>query len=73
MPKSSNDYQWVQRHGLEIFLAILLAFAVYGNYERGTELSRVCELIGPHDVWVEKPRTVREEIDKICISRMPDD
>jgi hypothetical protein len=54
---------------------LLIAFAVaeYGNYERGKELERVCDLIGPNDVWVEVPRTAKEEIDKICISRQQDD
>jgi hypothetical protein len=50
-------------------LVALLAVAEHGNYERGRELTRVCELLGPHDVAVGTPRTAKEEIDNICISR----
>jgi hypothetical protein len=51
----------------------LLALVVYGNYERGRDLDRVCELLGPHDVVVPSPQTPRQEIDNICISRLPDE
>jgi hypothetical protein len=71
MPRLSNDYQWVQRHGLEIVLAVLLALAAHGNYQRGIALSEVCELIGRHDVQTERPQTIQEEIDNICISHEP--
>jgi hypothetical protein len=54
-------------------LLIVFAIAEYGNYQRGKELDRICELTGEHDVSVPTPRTVRQEIDKICISRQPDD
>jgi hypothetical protein len=54
-------------HLLAWILFALLAVAVYANYERGRELDRVCELIGPHDLSVTVARTAREEINNICI------
>jgi hypothetical protein len=50
-------------------LCALLAIVVYGNYQRGRDLDRVCELLGPHVVAVPSPRTARQEIDSICVSR----
>jgi len=58
-----NPFAW--------FLLIAFAIAEYGNYQRGG-LDRICELTDPHDVQVSVPRTGREEIDNICISRQPD-
>jgi hypothetical protein len=55
------------------FLFALLLVAEYGNYSRGQELDRICELLGPHDVSVLRPTTAREEIDNICIGRIRDD
>jgi hypothetical protein len=55
------------------FLFILLVVAEYGNYRHGKELTRVCELTGPHDVASRVPRNDREELDNICISRQSDD
>ena len=60
-----NPFAWL--------LLIAFIIAEYGNYQRGKELDRICELSGPHDVSVKKPTTPREEIDNICISRQPDD
>ena len=54
-------------------LCVLLGIAGHGNYQRGRDLDRICELLGPHDVAVASPRTAREEIDNICISREPPD
>jgi hypothetical protein len=59
-----NPFAWL--------LLALLAFAEYGNYQRGRELVRVCELLGPHGVSVVVPLRAREEIDNICIGRRPD-
>lgn len=53
-------------------LVALLTLAIYGNYQRGRELSRICDLLGPHDIRVSNPRTPQEEIDNICISRQSD-
>jgi len=58
---------------LACVLAVFLAAAVYRNFELGGQLDRVCELLGPHDVWIGSPRTAREEIDDICIGHQPDD
>jgi hypothetical protein len=61
------------REGLTNPLAWLLfaalAIAEYGNYRRGIELDRVCELTGPHDVMTNKPASDREELDNICGAR----
>ena len=46
------------------------AIAEFGNYERGRDLTRVCELTGPHDVISLHPKTDREEIDSICAARL---
>jgi hypothetical protein len=53
----------------------LLAIAIYGNYQRGNELSRVCYLLGEHVASYGHPQTAQQEIDTICNSRdpMPDD
>jgi hypothetical protein len=58
-----------------IFLLVLLAVSVYGNYKHSWERDRVCELLGSYDVvWnyqltnrsLAAARTGREEIDNIC-------
>jgi hypothetical protein len=61
------------RNPLAWLLLAAFAIAEYGNYQRGKELDRVCELTGPHDVWVKSPKTSREEIDKICGARESSD
>ena len=47
--------------------------AEWGNWNRGAELSRVCQLLGDHDVSVAHPRTAKQEIDNICINRQSGD
>ena len=54
-------------------LFALLAVAEYGNYYKGRDLARICELTKPHDVPASTPRTGREEIDNICLSHQPKD
>jgi hypothetical protein len=61
---SENPLVWI--------LAALLALAEYGSYQVSASLTRVCELLGPHDVSVAVARTPREEIDNICINRQAD-
>lgn len=60
-----NPFAWV--------LFGMFVIAEYGNWQRGVELSRVCDLLGEHDVSVSNPRTARQEIDNICINRWSDD
>jgi hypothetical protein len=60
-----NPFAWL--------MVTAFAVAEYGNYQRSKELARVCDLLGPHDVYIDHPTTARQEIDNICISRMPDD
>jgi hypothetical protein len=64
---------WIMTNPVAWFLFVLLVIAEYGNYQRGKELTRVCELSGPHDVFIEHPRTDRQELDNICINRLSDD
>jgi hypothetical protein len=54
------------------FLAVMLTYSIYGNYERDRELSRVCELLGPHKMSFANPITANEEIDIICSLHGPD-
>jgi hypothetical protein len=55
------------------FLALMLVYSIYGNYERDRRLSRVCELLGPHKMSYGNPITAKEEIDAICALHKPDD
>jgi hypothetical protein len=61
------------RNPMAWILFALPIIAEFGNYSRGRELSRVCELLGLHDVAIRNPRTAKEEIDNICIGRLPSD
>ena len=61
----SNPMAW--------FLALMLTYSIYGNYERDRQLSRVCELLGPHKMSFANPVTAKEEIDIICSLHRPDD
>jgi hypothetical protein len=54
---------------LRWLLLALLVFSVYQNYREGDDLTRVCELTGPHDVSVPHPLTVQQEITNICLRR----
>jgi hypothetical protein len=58
------------RNPIAWLLSALLVMAEYGNFQRGRELDRICELL-PHDVVVvyRPPRTARQEIDYICARR----
>lgn len=51
----------------------LLCFSVYSHYETGRKLTRVCELAGPFDYSTGNPRTDRERMANICLSRQGDD
>ena len=63
---------WIQRHAIEVVLLGLLALSLYGHYETGKDLRRVCELIGRHDASYGHPLTPQEEIDTICNVHEPD-
>ena len=47
-------------------LGILLAFSVYGQDRAGSNLNRLCDLLGPSQVEMLHPQTVKDEIEKIC-------
>jgi hypothetical protein len=59
-----NPFVWI--------LVVLLFATEYGSYQRWRELTRICDLLGPHDVSVAHPTTAPEEIDNICISQKVD-
>jgi hypothetical protein len=54
-------------------LGFLLALSVYSHYQTGSDLSRLCDLLGPSQVEMIHPQTVKDEIDKICASHAPAD
>ena len=62
---SGNPAAWV--------FFVLFAIAEHANYQRGSELTRVCELTGPHTASYARPINAQEEIDTICASREPED
>jgi hypothetical protein len=61
----ANPLAWV--------LAALLAAVEFANYQRGAELTRVCELTSPHDFSYDHPATNKQELDTICAGRWGDD
>ena len=58
-----------QKNVVAWFLFALLLIAAYGNYQRGKELDRVCELSGPHVGVFSSPKNDKEELDSICVAR----
>jgi hypothetical protein len=54
-------------------LGFLLALSVYGHYQTGSDLNRLCDLLGPHDVEMLHPQTTKDEIDNICLRHAPAD
>jgi hypothetical protein len=65
-----NYFTRIQTHMVEHPAAWLIFGLIvlieYANYKHSHELTRVCHLTGPHDVWTEHPRTLRQELDSIC-------
>jgi hypothetical protein len=49
----------------------LFALAEFGNVQMGSEIRRVCALVG--DPVAPRSKTVAEEIGTICANRVPDD
>lgn len=50
----------------------LFLFALYGSWQRGAELSRICDLLGNPDGLVPGQTPAQREITKICRSRQAD-
>jgi hypothetical protein len=74
MRLSERLSNWFFANPIAWLLLAVLAVAEYGNHHLGRDLTRICELTEPHDVSVSNPRTAREEIDNICLSRpQPED
>src|SRR5260221_13602323 len=71
---SISDLRWsITRNPIAWLLFGALLWCVWGNYEKGRDLDRLCELTGPHDVGLpaEYAKTARDKIDNICISHQP--
>lgn len=69
-----NLHESLSKNPLAWLLAIGLALAEYGNYHKGEDLHRICELLqerlpAGHST---NPRTPVQEIVKICSSHDPD-
>jgi hypothetical protein len=59
-----NPFVWV--------LVGLLLIVEHANYQRGTALTRACELTGPHEGKLARPVTEKDELDAICVDNQPD-
>jgi hypothetical protein len=62
--------EWFQNIPAWIFFGLFI-IAEFANYTNGRTVTRLCELTEPHDVALSHPRSARDEIDKICIERLP--
>jgi hypothetical protein len=49
---------------------VLAAVAVYGNYQRGHELTQVCEVLLLPEVTLSGPKTAKEKAERICLDRL---
>jgi len=52
------------------FCVGLFALAEFGNVQMGSEIRRMCALVGDP---VTRPQTAAEEIGAICANRVPDE
>ena len=60
---------WMGSSGFRIavlMLVLALCITVYGNYESGKRLERLCDLTGPHDRNTSARGTLQAEADAIC-------
>jgi hypothetical protein len=55
------------------FFFLLAAVAEYGNYQRGHELTQVCEILPLPGVTLFSPKTAKEKAERICLDRLSDD
>jgi hypothetical protein len=55
---------------LFFFAAFLIA--EYGNYQRGRELTQMCELLSYPDVMVANPKTGLGKVAEFCFDRLSD-
>jgi hypothetical protein len=62
--------RFVEKPAQWIFLGLFLV-SLYGHWQRGRDLSRVCGLAGVHDWSIAHPGIVKREIDGICADRQP--
>jgi hypothetical protein len=58
---------------LALLFFVFAAIAEYGNYQRGRELTQLCELLSYPDVTVSNPKTVMGKVATICSERLSDD
>ncbi|WP_428668059.1 hypothetical protein [Reyranella sp.] len=62
---SKNPLAWI--------LFVLFLIAEGGNWQRGVELSRLCELTGLDDDLVANLTANQREIRRICVGRRPEE
>jgi hypothetical protein len=55
-----------------LFFFVLAVVAEYNNYQRGHELTQVCELLSYPDVTVANPKTALGKVATICSDRLSD-
>jgi hypothetical protein len=55
-----------------LFFFVLAVIAEYNNYQRGHELTQVCELLSYPDVAVANPKTALGKVATICSDRLSD-
>jgi hypothetical protein len=56
-----------------LFFFVLAVIAEYNNYQRGHELTQVCELLSYPDVTVANSKTALGKVATICSERLSDD
>ena len=60
-------------HPVAWCLAVLLVLMGYRNYQRGRDLSHLCDVVGSHIITVAHARTLQQEIERVCLDREPDE
>lgn len=60
-------------HPITWCLAVLLVLMGYRNYQRGRDLSHLCDVVGNHIIAVAHARTLQQEIERVCLDREPDE
>jgi hypothetical protein len=55
-----------------LFFFVLAVIAEYNNYQRGHELTQVCDLLSYPDVTVANPKTALGKVATICSDRLLD-
>jgi len=54
---------------LAILFFVLFLFAEYWNYQKGVQLTEVCNLTGPHEAYNRPNDPQRIRLDEFCLGR----